>query len=242
MSDATEALWTVGTALVSGGIGWGARSSVEVLRKRRPLRMLLDEDHRVIYRNTPPWVSFPYFFECSAAEVPAPPPGGPLEWWVWARRHGGTPADVSESQLTISSRTSTPLVVDGLNVVLNNSNPANEGVVVFQPVGGADITHRGFEVRLNTFCPTVSVRDHGGSTVPQLDFSLSRGESARFSITAFADRAENTVFDWSASVQLVVDGRRKFLDLKGSRESFLLYAGNAPRYSWDGDRWVQAAG
>lgn len=230
-----------GTA-VGGGIGWVAKSMRQKWLSRRPLDVLLDEDPRLIYVNYPNWVSFPYFFNRSKDEIPPPPPGGPLAWWEWARQQGALPAAYSESQITLSSRTDSTVLVDSLEVKVTESEASPVGTIVSYPVGGADITLRQISAKLSTFASRASFVEPGGEEATgAFMFSLSRSEVGRVSITA-SPEDRNTIYRWRAILNMIVNGKRVSIPVGGAKHTFSLHGGGGvPWVEWREGQWVERA-
>lgn len=236
----SELVFGVSGTAVGGGLGWAAKGMRQKWLARRPLDILLDEDPRLIYVNYPQWVSFPYFFDCPKSELPDPPPGGPLAWWEWARQHGGVPAAYSESQLTVSSRVESTVLVDSLDVQLVSAEAASVGTIVSYPVGGADVTLRQISVKLSSFVSrAVFVEAGGEESRDSFHFSLSQSELGRLSITS-APEDRNTVYRWSAVLNLIVNGRRVRVPVGGRKHMFTLHGGRgSPWVEWRNGAWVE---
>lgn len=233
--------WTGVLPEIAGGgalasAGWFARAALDRWRERQPLRLHLDEDPRVIYRNTPPWVSFPCFFPRPASAVPPPPSGGPLAWWAWARQNGGIPAVYSESQVTIQCKTKTSVLVDGIEISTHEEWESPSGTIVFHPTGGADITHRQFAVNLSTFVSTAIPVEAGGERVKSFSFTVSESDIERVSLRASSSE-ERRIFKWSATLHLIAGGSRRTHEINSEAKPFELHTGGLPFHYWSGDSW-----
>jgi hypothetical protein len=49
------------TGVLGSGLGWTARAGYERMLQKRPVAVRVDEDIKVVFPNTPAWISFPYF-------------------------------------------------------------------------------------------------------------------------------------------------------------------------------------
>jgi hypothetical protein len=229
-------------AVVTGALGWFARSGLERIRARRPVFVHVECDVAVIYGSVPDWVGAAYFFDCGVTEVPVDPPATGVEWWKWATANHGVAALFSEIMVTIVSRTAETVVVDGFRGQLVAAEPAPIGSIVVHPVGGADIVKRQASLRFGSmgitsrFIEAGSGQERGGFT-----FALAAGEPARLSVTGSADE-DRYLYRWKGVLDLIVAGRRRSIQISDSGQPFLLHGGGAcPHFEWRDGAWAPSA-
>lgn len=235
-TDTAVELVKVGGALA---IGYAARSSVELLKSRKPIAYYVDQDTSRIYGNIPDWVSFPYFFQCDAPHLPDDPPRRGVDWWKWARDNHGIPAINSVSQVTITSRVDRNITVNNLRIQIEDYDPAPVGSIVLHPVGGAEITLRQVSVNLDPFASTATFREKGsGERRSSFTFALSKNEAAKISINATTLDATR-LYKWRGLLDIVVGTKLRTLPIDDNGEPFVLHGGHgSPEHVWNGNERI----
>lgn len=234
-----QTLAPVGTGIL--GYLWGRYrlAAQRAILRQAPIQVHVEQDTAIIYANDPNWVSFPYFFPRAPGDVPPPPDGRCTAWWKWASEHGGRPSGFMELQITLTAWQDLRILVDALRVKVLSTSLQPEGTQVICPVGGADIVPRQLEVTLSTFASTVIPRAGGsGERVSNFAFSLSPGESERFSLWVKAsDEAE--CFKWVALLDLLVNNKRQTVKIADGDKPFTLYRAAATHtFTWQHDTWA----
>lgn len=223
--------------VTGGAIGWGAKALNDRRKLRKPLKVSTDEDPRVIYLNDPPWVSFPQFVPEDSASISAPPSDA-LAWGEWARDLGGMSAGYAELQVTLSSRVSAAVVVEGLRVQVVDTCPIPPGTVVHQPVGGPDLIRRGFEVKLGDFVSHVQAVEAGsGEPTSNYSFSLAASETARLSIRVRPE-CRDVIYTWRAELVMSVNGKRGIQPVGSQKATYRLCGRLDPWCRSDGQSWT----
>lgn len=200
----------------------------------KPLLLHIEQDRRLIWAGSPPWVPAAVWLP----ELPQDaPPENPDDWGAWARSRRGCDADVGMLQVTLQAKSAVSVVVDR-PAVRHRRDDLDYGVILICPVGGADLLPRRLELDLDTF---------GGDTAlsrfldydeeaPMPALQLASGEVERFAIWA---RTESGMHQWQLELPLLVDGRReRFVVNDGGNAFRLAGAGDLPTYRWDGQVWA----
>jgi len=223
----SEVLTGVITAAIVGigGYAFGRRTSVRraVLRKD-PILIHIEQDPGIIYGNMPAWIAFPYFIPRQSSDVPPPPSGqgiGPLTaWWRWSMELGGYPSGYVDLQVTLTAWDDLTVLIDRFRVTAISVENPESGTTVLRPTGGADISLRQLEVKLNTCVSRVTPRAAGsGEEVPTFAFQLKAGETERFLLHIRAgDDAE--CYEWSGFLDLLVNNERKTVEIDDSGKKF----------------------
>lgn len=144
-----------------------------------------------------------------------------------------------ELQITLTAWQDLRILVDALRVEVLSTPPGPVGTKVICPAGGADIVPRQLEVTLSTFASAVIPRAGGsGERVGNFAFSLSPGESERFSLWVKAsDEAE--CFKWVAMLDLLVNNERRTVRIADGDQPFTLHrATSSHAFAWQHGAWV----
>jgi hypothetical protein len=219
-------------------LGWAVPHFLPRLWRRAALEQVLDlhveQDPRIFEAGHPDWIPYSFLFPRAISEVPAPPTGGiAQDWWAWAHTHGAVDAYSTKLAITLVCRQDVTVAVDALTVRLVNELETLRGTLIVRPTGGADIVERGIEVDLDGMGqPVVMYRDSGGGYLKSLGFSLKKGEVERIQIEA---RAAAMLCKWTAELHLLVDGRRRTVEVTDAGKPFQTAGtdGLEP-YIWDG--------
>jgi hypothetical protein len=232
--EADAVVTGVVTGVLGSGLGWTARAGYERMLQKRPVAVRVDEDIKVVFPNTPAWISFPYFIPQLPADIP-PPPARVFDWWAWAKDNGGSPAIWAESVMTISVRSKASVLVDVFDVEIVEAVDAPAGSTVFQGTGGADITTRQISVKLNEFVSSVKYLDQGGADHQGgFEFALMPGEFGRLHIAVEAqDRSR--LYRWRGKLGLVVNGKRRTMKIQDENgKPFVLHGGGEESwFTWN---------
>lgn len=200
----------------------------------RPLLVHIEQDRRLIWAGSPPWVPAAVWVPTLPTDAP---PADANDWSAWAARLGGHDADVTMLQVTLQARRDVAVVVDR-PAVRHCRSELSLGAVLLCPVGGADLLPRRIELDFDTFDGDVAVPrflDYDEEAqLPAL--ALAGGEIERFHIWAVA---RTGLHQWQMELPLLVDGRRRRIVLNDGGDAFRLAgAEGLPTYTWDGATWV----
>lgn len=243
----SEILTGVVTAMIvgTGGYVFGQRSSIRrTILRRDPILVHVEQDPGIIYGNMPAWIGFPYFVPRQADDIPPPPSGqgiGPLTaWWQWSKQLDGYASGFVDLQVTLTAWDDLTVLVDRFRVTANSVDSPEIGTTVFRPVGGADITLRQLDVKLNTFVSRVTPRAAGsGVEVSPFAFELKAGETERFLLHVEAgDDAE--CYEWSGFLDLLVNSKRKTVEIDDDGGKFRIRK-MASFYNWRDGVWKTAS-
>lgn len=197
------------------------------------LRVHVETKREVIYAGTPNWVGSGWVIPGAddPNELGAPPTDTCREWAAWLKPLGAYDGWETEIRVTLVGVGPSSVVVDGVRANIISRRPAT-GIGVSCRTGGADITPRGIEINLDW--------DPGVVTFPQdqghgLMISLAAGEVERLHLLATSqDRVQ-----WTAELDLIVDGKRKTVVLDDDGEPFRTCAqGGLPVWAFEGGEWV----
>jgi hypothetical protein len=225
------------TPLVTFGLGyttarWGRIS--RWIRRIDPVQVHIEPDPEIIYANLPNIISFPQFIPCERTAVPSAP-DKPLALYKWAKELGGSPAWAFDLQVTITAWDELDVVVDTLRVeAVERKIPS--GVVVVKGVGGAAIQREQLDVKLSTTACTVTPRRAGsGTEFNGFAFQLKPGEVQRFLLhVSPKDDTDQPVdaYEWTAFLDLLVQNRRKTIQINDHGKPFVLVKREARRTVW----------
>jgi hypothetical protein len=224
--------------LVGGVGGWYAREYLEKLQARRPLDSFIEQDTSIIFGNIPDWASFPYYFNCNKDQLPLDPPARGVDWWSWVKDNHGMAAIHSELAVTLCPRAEQTVLIDSFRVRSLRVVDATPGCIVTHPVGGADITHRQVDIRLQPFCPYATFREAGSREERKgFSFALKKGEPARISVTTRAED-NNHCYEWVGQLDVVAGGKRRTIQVADQGRPFKLHGGgNCKTYQWIAGQW-----
>ncbi|MCA1702130.1 MAG: hypothetical protein LC808_02215 [Actinobacteria bacterium] len=210
------------------------------LIKRLPVRVHVEVDPANMYAGAPNWVGSSWVLPSALdPEMLGDPPTSVCrDWRPWMWPKGAFDGDYTEIRVTLQGLGESTVLVDGLLVTpIERVQPV--GNCFACPVGGADITPRSVVVDLDSDPGVVTYADRDGGT-DRFTFTLSRGEVEVFHIRA---RANSFRCRWTATLLLIVDGRRQTIHVDDDGEPFRTSATKGlPRWAWYGDRWQREAG
>lgn len=204
----------------------------------RGLAVHVETDPSVIWAGTPDWVAFQYFFPTT--ELPTPPPPNPRKWRAWAVAEGGLDLWESVVRLTIVGTAPVTVLLETPDVMVTRT-PLPPGRKVLHPVGGAEISPRAYRVDLDIFgeqSPDISLVEEGDS-VRQAPLSFSLERNAVEQILLRVQSQQQGLYSWRARLPILIDGKRKYVDIDDGGVPFLLAGGDLLDTSiWQDDRWV----
>ncbi len=204
----------------------------------------IESDPSVIWAGEPNWIPFQFFFP-EAAPTEAPPPDG-KGWRAWATTRGGFDLRESVVRVTVVSRAPVTVVLE-TPMVICTTEAAPEGVRAVYPVGGASIQPTAFYVDVDTFgpeFPQVHLTGEQGKDVKSpLTWSLGTGEAQTILLRVSSSSAR--LIYWSARIPLLIDGRRRYIDVNDEGKDFIFAGAEAGSEDYffirnDGDaaRWT----
>jgi hypothetical protein len=140
-----------------------------------------------------------------ASDITGNPGQGCSTFHPWARRLGAV--DVGETRVRVlaQGRRDVPIVISGLRAHVIERGPPQSGTAVVCPSAGV-LQNRLITIDLDT--PVPVARRAGPS--PDFGFTLARGETEVFDITATTSRSN---VSWSMTLDLLVDGAPKEVEL-----------------------------
>lgn len=136
--------------------------------------------------------------------------------------------------VTLQGAADSTVLVDGLSVlVVSQDEPIGNAFVC--PVGGASGSARSINVDLERDGVVTHTAD-GGEPANKFSFTLTRGEIETFHITARAERAR---CEWTAELNLIVDGKRRTVYIDDDGQPFRTCgAEGLPQWRGSTNRWV----
>lgn len=201
------------------------------------VRIHVESDPRVIWAGYPPWVGAEVYVPGSPGRHV--PPFDALDWLQWAERNGGCAAHEAVVQVTMVGESPTTVVLSPPQVEARQAGELG-GFHAIRPVGGAEISPRSITVDLDTFGLQSPIVDMGADSVhgPSMpsSWSLAKGDVEVF---LFRVRASHyALIEWSASLPILIDGKRRFLSVDNDGKPFRLAgADGLESFLWDGDSW-----
>ncbi|MBF4547200.1 hypothetical protein IRY31_03780 [Corynebacterium afermentans subsp. lipophilum] len=191
-----------------------------------PVAVHVEDDLEIIFANTPPWISAPTFLpgiEVLGPDSPHdlhPPTSDPLGLAMWARNElGGIPAGNSVMEMTVRSKSPVEVVFDRVSVKAEQFSPG-PGVVINQPVGGASLEFRRFEIGLWDFASSARAVQPGGQTLVEHAATIRPGDPLRLQLqTGFENHDDDAyAYRWKASLHMLVAGKRKTIHLPRQKD------------------------
>jgi len=134
------------------------------------------------------------------------------------------------------------VVVDGLRPRVVRSELAEKRVAAVCGAGGADITPKHFQIRLDHFDPpTVAYLDEDADEYANRlpTFSLNKGDAEKIHIIAHAEHAD---VEWYVDLLLIVNGRREVLPIRSQRNGGNFRTcgiSEIPSVTWAGNGWTK---
>lgn len=239
--DLLDKAWTPLFSFVLGIVGGFSWPRLwRWIRRKSDVQVHIQRDPRVIYANTPDWITFPQFLARRRESLPAAPTGHATEMHTWAAQHDGFAADNMDLLVTIAAWEDLSVVVSALRV---NAKARNlpDGFVLIRPVGGASIEVRRMEVTLSTWATTVLSKERGGTIVEPFGFQLGRGESAQFHLIVQANGEESAVaaYEWTATLDLVVGEKHREVTIDNDGKPYVIVnKGQRPELWWKDNAWT----
>ena len=179
--------------------------------RRGPLDVHVEDDPAIIWAGAPPWIGAMYVIP--PGELPTPPGTFCPEWWSWARSIGGVDANETHLRVSLVGATDLTVVVDGLRARVHDASEPT-GQVAVCAAGGADITSRHFQIRLDHYDPpSTAFVDQDGRYIPMPAFKLAKGEVEMLHVVAYAEYAR---VEWTGELLAVVNGKRQIIPLRPS--------------------------
>lgn len=204
-----------------------------------PVYVHVERDQRLVWANTPPWLSFAYTFPHGLPTEA--PPSVSFDAWEWAHRNGGVDMGLTMLQVTIQARSDVSVVIE--DVLIRNKRTTATAVagVLFAAAGGASLEPRRLDVDLDGFDPPIvdfRFRSDGEpGSVPALQ--LGAGQVERFHVWVKAAHGWN---EWHIHMPLLVNGRRIDRFIGTAREPFVTVGWDVPQmtYAPDADgNWLE---
>lgn len=207
-----------------------------------PVTIDLEDDVRIIWANTPPWVAFGAFIPGVEEPHQLNAPGGSaLDLYHWAvTEHQGLPSGFSTVRLDIRSVAPVDVVFDCVRVHCEEFDPG-PGISVIQPVGGASLESRRFDIRLSAWAPTAQALDCGSIPIQEFAATINKCDPLRLNLDAQPahDVTLAKGFRWWLDVDFLVDGKRKSVRVpKEPKDRFILVNNTVyPQYYRTLDSW-----
>lgn len=204
------------------------------------VRLHIEQDPAVIWAGMPDWVSFALFLP---ADKPlGVPPTSPRAWREWVQGLGGWDLGLQTIRLTLIGASPVVVIVETPEFsVAEHEVP--DGHKLLHRTGGADISPRAINVELDSFgatFPTISWTETGGaSSTRPVSFSLGKNEAEQILINISSDRQR--LFEWTARLPILVDGRRHYLEIDDAGQPFKFVGGaQTSGLDWTGTSWELA--
>lgn len=245
--SALEIIGAVGLGAVGGFI----TASLEPVQRRfgiagrrvardSGVQIHVETDPRILWAGMPPWIAADVFLpEVASHETP---PDNALDWRSWAKELGGCDASEATARVTLIGLAPVTVVV---STPLFDASAAEhpDGIRAVRPVGGAEVRPRGIDVDLDTFGaenPIVNLGEESvdGPRMPS-QWSLRQGDVEQFDLRVRLTTP--SIVTWTARIPLLIDGRRKFIEVSDGDEPFRLAGCDGlPTQYWTGNEWSAA--
>lgn len=205
-----------------------------------PVAIHVEDDLEIIFANTPPWVSASTFIPgVDSLTAFRPPTADPLGIAMWARNElGGKPSNQSVLEMTVRSTSPVEVVFDRVSVKAEKFDPG-PGVNLFQPVGGASLEYRRFEIGLWDFACSVRAIQPGGQEIVEHAATVSPGDPLRLQLHANFQNPDDDAlaYRWEVNLHFLIAGRRKSIRLPRKKNHYfeLVNPQYYRRYSFSSD-------
>jgi hypothetical protein len=148
----------------------------------------------------------------------------------------------TEVRVTLIARRNLTVVVDGVRVHVKERRSPPQWPAITCAVGGASISPRRAEIRLDGFAqPTVAWVGEGDQHgQPPPTFSISESEAEMIHLWAYA---ESAWVEWTAELLVLVDGQRRIIEISDSGNPFITVGSpKAAHHVWlsGSDKWEPA--
>jgi hypothetical protein len=155
----------------------------------------------------------------------------------WVADNHGVDAGKTALQIAAQGTTDKPVLIQNMRVSIIDSSPPLTGIAVGCPTaGGAQF--QSIAVNLDATPPAI---DYSSAANARFGFTLAKGETESFVVSAFAAKA---TYRWKIEFDVVVNGVADTLQV-GGNEGFTTTVDPPPFTSWDWnytDGWVSGAG
>lgn len=205
-----------------------------------PLSVIVETDPRVFLPEVD-WTPFAYVFDTTLGQIQAPPSGDCRTWHSWARDLGAADSGANGFgtmfQVSVTSRSDGPILIDGFDVEVRRRGPPIHGVEARCLTGGADLNPRRVEIDLDKDPASIHyLADPNVDSEPQnLTISLAPDEIEVFEVWAFTEGCD---CEWIAALNFVADGTRGRAQIASGDAPFRT-SGSRNADTW---RWDEAAG
>lgn len=160
------------------------------------------------------------------------PGGGCDGFHNWLIKNHGIDAGRTSLQLVLQGRSDSAVLISSMRVRILSKLPLKEGIPVACPTAG-EAQIRSISVNLDSTPPAVDYRSNSGAP---FGFTLAKGETETFLVTAHAARA---TYRWAIDLDVVVDGVRKTLNVKGPDGFWTTATPSGPDWEWNyRDAWL----
>lgn len=187
----------------------------------------ISSDHAQIWAATPPqWMT--WSFRVPRRVLEQEPPADLRAWQSWVKARGGV--DLWESQVEVTLVGNAPVTVFVHPPVVHATTAElPPGVNIYRPAsGGPDVSVRTFEVDLDASgaaSPLITRRELGwedmGPTPAR--WSLAKGEAE--TVLIHVSSSEERLISWTAYLPVVVDGRRREIEISDDGAPFIFAGG-----------------
>jgi hypothetical protein len=156
-----------------------------------------------------------------------PGSGGCRGFHSWVDKNHGIDAGKTVVQIVAQGTTDKPVLIESMNVNVIETSPPLTGIAVACPTAG-NAQLRAIAVNLDAAPPAV---DYKSDSNAPFGFTLSKGETESFIVTATATRA---TYRWKIQFDVVVNGVKDTLEV-GAPDGYTTTAPPAPYSAWEWD-------
>lgn len=207
-----------------------------------PVTIDIEDDVRIIWANTPPWIAFGAFIpDLDDPKELNPPYGSALDLYHWAISElNAAPSGFSTVRLDVREKSNVEVIFDSVRVHCEEYDPG-PGISIIQPVGGASLESRRFDIELSAWGPRAQALDLGSSPIKEFAATINRNDPLRINLDAHpADYiTQAKAFRWWLDVDFLIEGTRKSIRVpKNPEDRFrLVNSSHFPMYHRVGDTW-----
>jgi hypothetical protein len=149
----------------------------------------------------------------------------------WLNRNHGIEAGRTSLQLVLQGESDSAVLISAMRVRVLAKLALQDGIPVACPTAG-EAQVRSISVNLDTTPPTVDYRSNSTGT---FGFTLAKGETETFLVTASASRA---TYRWAIDLEVVIDGARKTLRVGEPDGLWTTARPSGPHWEWNfRDAW-----
>jgi hypothetical protein len=236
--------WLIGAVAATVLAGLGAAAAYWVTRANE----VLDEPSVPIAVNVNDDVgSIGTFHDTRQSTLVSEHPASPIpapnrdmcaspEFRTWSLNIGGTDYKQSRFRLTLQGQTDKAVFISDVTAQVRHRTRTDDSVELICETTGGSAQIRDLAINLDSTRP--AARYQAGRK--PFGFTLSKGESEIFDITAYTERSET--IEWNLKVGVTVGGKHREIPVQDRNRPFRTSAASPQgKYQWDRGKWIDTS-